>query len=107
MMLITLPGSCASALRLGVDPIWFGILFLICMQSVSAATALLAAHDPGRRRRGAAQGDDGGIFQAVVPYVIMSLLLQPCCCCFRWSPPGCLIGSLDERMKKEITVSAA
>ena len=32
MMLITLPFFMPLVQRLGVDPIWFGVLFLICMQ---------------------------------------------------------------------------
>jgi TRAP-type mannitol/chloroaromatic compound transport system permease large subunit len=32
MMLITLPVFMPLVQRLGVDPIWFGVLFLICMQ---------------------------------------------------------------------------
>jgi tripartite ATP-independent transporter DctM subunit len=32
MMLITLPFFMPLVLRLGVDPIWFGVMFLICMQ---------------------------------------------------------------------------
>ena len=32
MMLITLPFFMPLVARLGVDPVWFGVLFLICMQ---------------------------------------------------------------------------
>ena len=32
MMLITLPVFMPIVLKLGIDPIWFGVLFLICMQ---------------------------------------------------------------------------
>ena len=32
MMLITLPFFMPLVLKLGIDPIWFGIMFLICMQ---------------------------------------------------------------------------
>jgi TRAP-type C4-dicarboxylate transport system permease large subunit len=32
MMLITLPFFMPLVQRLGVDPIWFGVMFLICMQ---------------------------------------------------------------------------
>src|SRR6266540_1759283 len=32
MMLITLPFFMPFVQRLGIDPIWFGVLFLICMQ---------------------------------------------------------------------------
>ena len=74
MMLITLPVFMPIVLRLGVDPIWFGILFLICMQ----LGLLLPPHGLLlMTMRGVAppQVTMGHIFQAVVPYVIMSLLL--------------------------------
>ena len=32
MMLITLAVLHAAGAALGIDPIWFGVLFLICMQ---------------------------------------------------------------------------
>src|SRR4030095_9110026 len=32
MMLITLPFFMPLVQRLGIDPVWFGVLFLICMQ---------------------------------------------------------------------------
>jgi tripartite ATP-independent transporter DctM subunit len=32
MMLITLPVFMPIVMRLGIDPVWFGVLFLICMQ---------------------------------------------------------------------------
>ena len=32
MMLITLPFFMPLVQRLGIDPIWFGVMFLICMQ---------------------------------------------------------------------------
>jgi tripartite ATP-independent transporter DctM subunit len=74
MMLITLPVFMPIVLRLGVDPVWFGILFLICMQ----LGLLLPPHGLLlMTMRGVAppQVTMGHIFQAVVPYVIMSLLL--------------------------------
>jgi TRAP-type mannitol/chloroaromatic compound transport system permease large subunit len=60
--------------RLGIDPIWFGILFLICMQ----LGLLLPPHGLLlMTMRGVAPPEVtmGHIFQAVVPYVIMSLML--------------------------------
>ena len=32
MMLITLPFFMPLVQRLGIDPVWFGVMFLICMQ---------------------------------------------------------------------------
>ena len=58
----------------GVDPIWFGVLFLICMQ----LGLLLPPHGLLlMTMRGVAppQVTMAHIFQAVVPYVIMSLIL--------------------------------
>ena len=74
MMLITLPVFMPLVQRLGVDPVWFGVLFLICMQ----LGLLLPPHGLLlMTMRGVAPPEVtfAHIFQAVVPYVIMSLLL--------------------------------
>jgi tripartite ATP-independent transporter DctM subunit len=74
MMLITLPVFMPIVQRLGIDPIWFGVLFLICMQ----LGLLLPPHGLLlMTMRGVAppQVTFAHIFQAVVPYVCMSLLL--------------------------------
>ena len=74
MMLITLPVFMPIVMRLGIDPIWFGILFLICMQ----LGLLLPPHGLLlMTMRGVAPPEVtmAHIFKAVAPYVIMSLLL--------------------------------
>jgi tripartite ATP-independent transporter DctM subunit len=74
MMLITLPVFMPIVVKLGIDPIWFGVLFLICMQ----LGLLLPPHGLLlMTMRGVAPPEVtmAHIFQAVVPYVIMSLLL--------------------------------
>jgi tripartite ATP-independent transporter DctM subunit len=74
MMLITLPVFMPIVTRLGIDPIWFGILFLICMQ----LGLLLPPHGLLlMTMRGVAPPEVTmmHIFKAVTPYVIMSLLL--------------------------------
>jgi tripartite ATP-independent transporter DctM subunit len=74
MMLITLPVFMPIVVKLGIDPIWFGVLFLICMQ----LGLLLPPHGLLlMTMRGVAPPEVrmGHIFQAVVPYVVMSLLL--------------------------------
>jgi tripartite ATP-independent transporter DctM subunit len=74
MMLITLPVFIPIVTRLGIDPVWFGILFLICMQ----LGLLLPPHGLLlMTMRGVAPPEVtmAHIFKAVVPYVIMSLLL--------------------------------
>jgi tripartite ATP-independent transporter DctM subunit len=74
MMLITLPVFMPIVQRLGIDSIWFGVLFLICMQ----LGLLLPPHGLLlMTMRGVAppQVTFAHIFQAVVPYVFMSLLL--------------------------------
>ena len=50
MMLITLPFFMPLVAQLGVDPIWFGVLFLICMQLglLTPPFGLSAVHDEGR-----------------------------------------------------------
>jgi tripartite ATP-independent transporter DctM subunit len=74
MMLITLPVFMPIVVRLGIDPIWFGVLFLICMQ----LGLLLPPHGLLlMTMRGVAPPEVTmmHIFQAVVPYIVMSLLL--------------------------------
>jgi TRAP-type mannitol/chloroaromatic compound transport system permease large subunit len=60
--------------KLGVDPVWFGVLFLICMQ----LGLLLPPHGLLlMTMRGVVPPEVtfAHIFQAVVPYVVMSLAL--------------------------------
>ena len=74
MMMITLPIFMPVVQSLGVDPVWFGVMFLICMQ----LGLLLPPHGLLlMTMRGVAPPavTMGHIFQAVVPYVAMSLLL--------------------------------
>jgi tripartite ATP-independent transporter DctM subunit len=74
MMLICLPFFMPLVSLYGFDPVWFGVLFLICMQ----LGLLLPPHGLLlMTMRGVAppQVTMAHIFQAVVPYVIMSLLL--------------------------------
>ena len=74
MMLITLPFFMPLVARLGVDPVWFGVLFLICMQ----LGLLLPPHGLLlMTMKGVAppQVTMLHIFRAVVPFVAMSLLL--------------------------------
>jgi TRAP-type mannitol/chloroaromatic compound transport system permease large subunit len=59
---------------LGLDPVWFGVMFLICMQ----LGLLLPPHGLLlMTMRGVAPPSVtmGHIFRAVIPYVVMSLLL--------------------------------
>src|SRR5207248_2266385 len=75
MMLITLPFFMPLVQRLGIDPVWFGVLFLICMQ----LGLLLPPHGLLlMTMRGVAPPEvtTAHIFQAGVPYVIISLLLH-------------------------------
>jgi tripartite ATP-independent transporter DctM subunit len=74
MMMITLPIFMPVVQALGVDRIWFGVMFLICMQM----GLLLPPHGLLlMTMRGVAPPSVtmGHIFQAIVPYVAMSLLL--------------------------------
>ena len=74
MMLITLPVFMPIVVKLGIDPIWFGVLFLICMQ----LGLLLPPHGLLlMTMRGVAPPEVtmAHIFQAAVPYIVMSLLL--------------------------------
>jgi tripartite ATP-independent transporter DctM subunit len=74
MMMITLPIFMPIVQALGIDPIWFGVMFLICMQ----LGLLLPPHGLLlMTMRGVAPPSVsmGHIFMAVVPYVAMSLIL--------------------------------
>ncbi|MEJ8835358.1 TRAP transporter large permease [Ramlibacter sp. AN1133] len=74
MMMITLPIFMPIVQSLGIDPVWFGVMFLICMQ----LGLLLPPHGLLlMTMRGVAPPTVtmGHIFRAVVPYVAMSLLL--------------------------------
>jgi tripartite ATP-independent transporter DctM subunit len=74
MMMITLPIFMPIVSSLGIDPIWFGVMFLMCMQM----GLLLPPHGLLlMTMRGVAPPEvrTSQIFQAVTPYVLMSLLL--------------------------------
>ena len=74
MMMITLPIFMPLVQSLGIDPVWFGVMFLICMQ----LGLLLPPHGLLlMTMRGVAPQSVtmGHIFLAVIPYVVMSLLL--------------------------------
>src|SRR6478735_6453367 len=74
MMLITLPVFMPIVQRLDIDLIWFGVLYLICMQ----LGLLLPPHGLLlMTMKGVAPPEVtmGHIFQAVVPYIAMSLVL--------------------------------
>ncbi len=74
MMLITLPIFMPVVQKLGIDPVWFGVMFLICMQ----LGLLLPPHGLLlMTMKGVAppQVRMGHIFRAVVPYVALSLVL--------------------------------
>src|SRR6185503_11319572 len=74
MMLITLPIYMPLVQKYGIDPVWFRVMFLICMQ----LGLLLPPHGLLLiNLKGVAppQVRMGHIFQAVLPYIAMSLLL--------------------------------
>jgi tripartite ATP-independent transporter DctM subunit len=74
MMLITLPVFMPIIQRLDIDLIWFGVLYLICMQ----LGLLLPPHGLLlMTMKGVAppQVTMSHIFRAVVPYIVMSLVL--------------------------------
>jgi TRAP-type mannitol/chloroaromatic compound transport system permease large subunit len=73
-MMITLPIFMPVVQALGIDPVWFGVMFLICMQ----LGLLLPPHGLlllTMRSVAPPQVTMGHIFLAVVPYIAMSLLL--------------------------------
>ncbi len=74
MMLITLPVFMPIVQRLDIDLVWFGVLYLICMQ----LGLLLPPHGLLlMTMRGVAPPEvkTADIFRAVAPYVVLSLVL--------------------------------
>jgi tripartite ATP-independent transporter DctM subunit len=74
MMLITLPIFMPLVQKLGVDTVWFGVMFLICMQLglLLPPHGLLLMTMKGVAPREVTMGH---IFRAVIPYIAMSLLV--------------------------------
>jgi tripartite ATP-independent transporter DctM subunit len=72
MMLITLPIFMPLVQKLGVDTVWFGVMFLICMQLglLLPPHGLLLMTMKGVAPREVTMGH---IFRAVVPYIAMSI----------------------------------
>ncbi|MCZ7561550.1 MAG: TRAP transporter large permease subunit [Burkholderiaceae bacterium] len=83
MMMITLPIFMPVVQQLGIDPIWFGVIYLVCMQ----LGLLLPPHGMLlMTMKGVAppQVTMSDIFRAVTPYVVISLLLLALM--FFWPP---------------------
>jgi tripartite ATP-independent transporter DctM subunit len=74
MMLITLPVFMPLVQRLDIDAIWFGVLYLICMQLglLLPPHGLLLMTMKGVAPPSVTMAD---IFRAVLPYIAMSLVL--------------------------------
>src|SRR5262249_56373396 len=72
MMLITLPIYMPLVQKYGVDPVWFGVMFLICMQLglLLPPHGLLLMTMKGVAPREVTMGH---IFRAVVPYIATSI----------------------------------
>jgi TRAP-type C4-dicarboxylate transport system permease large subunit len=94
MMLITLPFFMPLVQQFGLDPIWFGVLFLICMQLglLTPPFGLLLFTMKGVAPPDVAMND---VFRAAIPYVAFGLLVLVLV--FLWPPlatwlPG-LLGS--------------
>jgi tripartite ATP-independent transporter DctM subunit len=74
MMMITLPIFMPLVQKMGVDLVWFGVMFLICMQ----LGLLLPPHGlllMTMKGVSPPQVTMGHIFRAVIPYIIMSLVV--------------------------------
>jgi tripartite ATP-independent transporter DctM subunit len=74
MMLITLPFFMPLAQRYDIDPIWFGVLFLICMQLglLTPPFGLLLFTMKGVAPPSITMHQ---VYMAAMPYVVMSLLI--------------------------------
>jgi tripartite ATP-independent transporter DctM subunit len=94
MMLITLPFFMPLVIQMGADPIWFGVLFLICMQLglLTPPFGLLLFTMKGVAPPGIAMND---VFRAAWPFVGFGVLVLMLV--FLWPPfatflPGLLGG---------------
>jgi tripartite ATP-independent transporter DctM subunit len=74
MMLITIPIFMPIVQRLGIDPVWFGVMFLICMQMglLLPPHGLLLMTMKGVAPTTVSMAH---IFRAVTPYVFMSFIV--------------------------------
>jgi tripartite ATP-independent transporter DctM subunit len=74
MMLITLPFFMPLAQRYDIDPIWFGVLFLICMQLglLTPPFGLLLFTMKGVAPPAITMHQ---VYMAAMPYIVMSLLI--------------------------------
>ena len=74
MMLITLPFFMPLIFKLGVDPIWFGVMFLICMQLglLTPPFGLLLFTMKGVAPPEIQMSD---VFRAAMPYVYFGLIV--------------------------------
>jgi len=94
MMLITLPFFMPLVQQLGIDPVWFGVLFLICMQLglLTPPFGLLLFTMKGVAPPSISMND---VFRAALPYVWFGLLVLAIVFCFpplaTWLPR--LLGS--------------
>jgi tripartite ATP-independent transporter DctM subunit len=75
MMMITLPFFMPMILKLNVDPIWFGVLFLLCMQIglLSPPFGLLLFAMKGVAPPHITMNQ---VFQAVMPYMYFGILIM-------------------------------
>jgi len=83
MMLITLPFFMPLVIQLGIDPIWFGVLFLICMQLglLTPPFGLLLFTMKSVAPASISMND---VFRAALPYVWFGLLVL--LLVFLWPP---------------------
>jgi tripartite ATP-independent transporter DctM subunit len=74
MMLITLPFFMPLVIKLGIDPIWFGIIFLICMQLglLTPPFGLLLYTMKGVAPKSITMNQ---VYMAATPYVLFGLLV--------------------------------
>ncbi len=72
MMLITLPFFMPLVIKLGIDPIWFGIIFLICMQ-LGLLTPPFGLLLFAMKGVAPPQITMNQIYMAVLPYVLFGL----------------------------------
>jgi tripartite ATP-independent transporter DctM subunit len=91
MMLITLPFFMPLVQQFGLDPVWFGVLFLICMQLglLTPPFGLLLFTMKGVAPPDVTMND---VFLAAIPYVAFGLLVMVLV--FLWPPLATWLPSL-------------
>ena len=89
MMLITLPFFMPLVQHFGFDPLWFGVMYLICMQLGLLTPPFGMLLFTMRSVAPASTSARGRSYAAVTPYVLFGLLMLLLVMAVPGWPPGC------------------